>query len=87
MKVINHLSSFHKPVNTTFIIVEILHSSDVYYSLHLTYLISMDATVMVVHYSAMTDVKGELSTYSTAVAQLNYSSARPTLLKCRLWLP
>ena len=37
--------------------------------LHLTYLISMDATVMVVHYSAMTDVKGELSTYSTAVAQ------------------
>jgi len=31
---------------------------------------------MVVHYSAMTDVEGELSTYSTAVAQLNYSSAR-----------
>ena len=43
--------------------------------LHLTYLISMEAMVMVVHYSAMTDVEGELSTYSTAVAQLNYSSA------------
>ena len=31
--------------------------------------------MMVVHYSAMTDVEGELSTYGTAVAQLNYSSA------------
>ena len=31
--------------------------------------------VLVVHYSAMTDVEGELSMYSTAVAQLNYSSA------------
>jgi len=43
--------------------------------LHLTYLISMEAMMMIVHYSAMTDVEGELSTYSTAVAQLNYSSS------------
>ena len=35
----------------------------------------MEAMVMVVHYSAVTDVEGELSTYSRAVAQLNYSSA------------
>ena len=31
--------------------------------------------VMVVHYSAMMDAEDELSTYSTAVAQLNYSSS------------
>jgi len=31
--------------------------------------------VLVVHYSAMTDVEGELSTYRSAVAQLNYNSA------------
>ena len=38
----------------------------------------MEAMVMVVHYSAMMDAEGELSTYSTAVAQLNYSSAIDT---------
>ena len=43
--------------------------------LHLTYLISMEAMVMVVHYSAMMDAEDELSTYSMAVAQLNYSSS------------
>jgi len=34
---------------------------------------------MVVHYSAVTDVEGELSTYSRAVAQLNYSSSIDTV--------
>jgi len=43
--------------------------------LHLTYLISMEAMVTVLHYSAVTDIEGELSTQSTAVAQLNYNSA------------
>ena len=48
-----------------------------YYSLT-AFNLSMEAMVMVVHYSAMMDAEGELSTYSTAVAQLNYSSAIDT---------
>jgi len=64
------LSSCHKPVNTTFIIVEILHSSDVYYSLT-----AFNLSNIYGGYGDGSSLLCDDGRWEWTVAQLNYSSS------------